>query len=118
MLEKNFDPQRAYRQSKLALIMFTFSLAEELKDFGITVNTLHPGTYLDTKMVTEAGIKPMGRVESGAQAEVYLATSPDLNEVNGQYFDVVVQSKAIRQAYDVEARKKLWALSMKLTRLQ
>ena len=118
MLEKNFDPQRAYRQSKLALIMFTFSLAEEVKDFGITVNALHPGTYLNTKMVNEAGIKPLGRAESGAQAEVYLATSPDLNEVNGQYFDVMEKSKAIRQAYDIEARKRLWTLSIKLTGLQ
>ena len=118
MLEKNFNPQQAYRQSKLALIMFTLDLAERVIDLGITVNALHPGTYLDTKMVTEAGIKPMGRAESGAEAEVYLATSPDLNEVSGQYFDVMEKSKAIRQAYDADARKKLWDLSMKLTGLQ
>ena len=118
MLEKNFDPHQAYRQSKLALIMFTFTMAEVIKDFDITVNALHPGTYLDTKMVREAGITPMGRAESGAKAEVYLATSPDLNEVSGQYYDVLEKSKAIKQAYDVEARKKLWTLSLKLTGLQ
>ena len=118
MLEKNFDPRQAYRQSKLALIMFTFTLAEEIKDLGITVNALHPGTYLDTKMVLEAGIEPIGTAESGAKAEVYLATSPDLNDVSGQYFDVMEKSKAIKQAYDIEARKKLWSLSIILTGLQ
>ena len=118
MLEKNFDPHQAYRQSKLALIMFTFTLAEEIKNFGITVNALHPGTYLDTKMVNEAGITPMGKAEDGAKAEVFLATSPDLKGVSGQYFDRMEKSKAIRQAYDVEARKKLWSISMKLTGLQ
>jgi NAD(P)-dependent dehydrogenase (short-subunit alcohol dehydrogenase family) len=118
MLEKKFDPHQAYRQSKLALIMFTFTMAEEINNFDITINSMHPGTYLDTKMVREAGIMPMGRAESGADAEVYLATSPDLNEVSGQYFDVMRKSKAIKQAYDVEARKKLWSLSMNLTGLQ
>jgi NAD(P)-dependent dehydrogenase (short-subunit alcohol dehydrogenase family) len=117
MLEKNFDPHQAYRQSKLALIMFTFTLAEKLKDFGITVNALHPGTYLDTKMVTEAGITPMGTAESGAKAEVYLAISPELNAIGGQYFDRMEKSRAIKQAYDVKAREKLWTLSMKLTGL-
>jgi NAD(P)-dependent dehydrogenase (short-subunit alcohol dehydrogenase family) len=117
MLEKNFDPHQAYRQSKLALIMFTFTLAEKMKDFGITVNALHPGTYLDTKMVTEAGIRPMGKAETGAKAEVYLATSPELNAVSGQYFDREQKSRAIQQAYDVNAREKLWSLSMKLTGL-
>ncbi|MEJ2296846.1 MAG: SDR family NAD(P)-dependent oxidoreductase, partial [Candidatus Lokiarchaeota archaeon] len=79
MLEKNYDPRRAYRQSKLALIMFSFTLAEKLKDANISVNALHPGTYLDTKMVREAGITPLGGIESGANAEVYLAIKPDRN---------------------------------------
>ncbi|MFX1496772.1 MAG: SDR family oxidoreductase [Promethearchaeota archaeon] len=117
MLEKNFDPRRAYRQSKLALIMFSFSLAERVKDYGINVNALHPGTYLDTKMVRSAGIRPLGKAEGGAEAEVYLATSPDLESVTGQYFNVMEKAKALDQAYDLEARKQLWNLSLKLTGL-
>jgi NAD(P)-dependent dehydrogenase (short-subunit alcohol dehydrogenase family) len=117
MFEKNFDPHRAYRQSKLALIMFSFVLAEKVKDLGISVNALHPGTYLDTKMVRNAGIKPLGKAEKGAEAEVYLATSPELEGVTGQYFDVKNVSNAMNQAYDVEARKRLWNISMKLTGL-
>lgn len=87
MLEENYDSSRAYRQSKLALIMFTIELAAKLNAENITVNSLHPGTYLDTKMVRNADITPQGEAESGAEAEVFLATSPELENVSGKYFD-------------------------------
>ena len=75
MLEKKFDGVTAYTQSKLlALVMFTFDLAEQLKQEHILVNCLHPGTYLDTNMVREAGIDPQGTAESGADTLVYFAT--------------------------------------------
>ncbi len=54
MLEHHYDPMHAYRQSKLALAMFTFDLAEQLKDEQITVNCLHPASLMNTKMVYEA----------------------------------------------------------------
>ena len=117
MLEKNFDGVTAYSQSKLALIMFTIDLAEQLKDENITVNALHPGTYLDTNMVHDAGIKPLGTAQSGADAEIYLATSDELKNVTGKYFNVKKEAKAHAQAYDVNARKKLHELSLKLTGL-
>lgn len=117
MLEKNFDGVTAYTQSKLAFIMFTFDLAEQLKNDNVTVNALHPGTYLDTNMVNEAGIKPLGTAQSGADAEVYLATSEGLKNVTGKYFNVKKEAKAHTQAYDTEARKKLRELTLNLTRL-
>lgn len=117
MLEKNFDGVIAYSQSKLALIMFTIDLAEQLKDKNITVNALHPGTYLDTNMVHDAGIKPLGTAQSGADAEVYLATSDNLKNVTGKYFNVKKEAKAHAQAYDSGARKKLREISLKLTGL-
>jgi NAD(P)-dependent dehydrogenase (short-subunit alcohol dehydrogenase family) len=117
MLEEHYDPRRAYRQSKLALIMFSFMLAEKLKDAKISVNALHPGTYLDTKMVREAGITPFGRAESGADAEVYLATSNDLEGVTGDFYDGKSRSRALDQAYNRQARMKLWNLSMELVGL-
>ena len=90
MMEKKFDGVAAYSQSKLALklalIMFTIDLAEQLKDKNITVNALHPGTYLDTNMVHDAGIRPLGTAQSGADAEVYLATSPELKNITGKLF--------------------------------
>lgn len=114
MLEKNFDGVTAYTQSKLALIMFTIDIAEELKKDNITVNSLHPGTYLDTNMVREAGIRPHGPVQSGADAEVYLATSPELNSITGKYFNVKKEAKALPQSYDATARKQLRDLTLKL----
>ncbi|MEO8414905.1 MAG: SDR family oxidoreductase [Ginsengibacter sp.] len=117
MMEKNFDGVAAYCRSKLALIMFTIDLAEELKNDNVTVNALHPGTYLDTNMVRDAGIKPLGTVQSGAEAEIYLATSPGLHTVTGKYFNVKKEARANAQAYDERARKHLRDLSLQLTGL-
>jgi NAD(P)-dependent dehydrogenase (short-subunit alcohol dehydrogenase family) len=117
MMENNFDGVTAYTQSKLALMMFTIDLAEQLKGDNITVNALHPGTYLDTNMVNEAGIHPLGTAQSGAVAEVYLATSPELKNVTGKYFNVKNESKAHSQAYDANARKKLRDLTVQLAGL-
>ncbi|MEP6950251.1 MAG: SDR family NAD(P)-dependent oxidoreductase [Ginsengibacter sp.] len=114
-LEKNFDSVTAYAQSKLALIMFTIDLSGELKNDNVTVNSLHPGTYLDTNMVHDAGIKPRGTAQSGADAEVYLATSPELTNVTGKYFNVKNEANANAQAYDVNARKRLRNLALQLT---
>lgn len=118
MMEKNFDGVTAYCQSKLALIMFTIDLAEELKDDNVTVNALHPGTYLDTNMVRDANIKPQGTPQSGADAEIFLATSPELKNVSGKYFNVKKEAKANAQAYDAKARKRLKELSLQLTGLE
>ena len=115
MLEKNFDAVQAYCQSKLALIMFTITLAEKLKDKNITVNSLHPGTYLNTNMVRRSNIQPWGEPESGADAEVFLATSPSLDNITGKYFNVKTEASADSQAYDKKARERLWNLSFKLT---
>ena len=116
MLEHDYDGFRAYRQSKLAMIMFTFDLAQELKDTGVTVNALHPASLMNTKMVFEYFGRTMTTVEEGAEALEYLALSPELNNVTGTYFDGKQQSKAISQAYDPEARKKLKKLSEELVK--
>jgi NAD(P)-dependent dehydrogenase (short-subunit alcohol dehydrogenase family) len=107
MLERGYDGMRAYCQSKLALIMASIELAERLDPAEVTVNALHPGTLLDTKMVREGWGSPMGPVETGIEAEVYLATSADLDGVTGEYFDRTKQSKAKAQAYDSQARRTL-----------
>jgi NAD(P)-dependent dehydrogenase (short-subunit alcohol dehydrogenase family) len=117
LLEKNFDGVTAYTQSKLALIMFTIDLAGELKNDNVTVNSLHPGTYLDTNMVHDAGIKPHNTAQSGADAEVYLATFPGLTNVTGKYFNVKKEARAHPQAYDADARKQLRDITLQLTGL-
>lgn len=118
MMEKDFNSARAYSQSKLALIMYTFELAERIKEKNITVNALHPGTLLDTNMVRNAGITPWGEPETGAGAEVYLAVSDELDGVTGKYFDVKKETRPDRQAYDSHARKQLWDLSLDLSNLK
>ena len=118
MFEKKFDGVQAYRQSKLALIMFTIDLANQLREERITVNSLHPGTFLNTNMVRKANIIPMGEPEIGADAEIYLATSTDMEGVTGKYLNIKVEAKANAQAYNQEARKKLREIGLKYTGLR
>jgi NAD(P)-dependent dehydrogenase (short-subunit alcohol dehydrogenase family) len=115
MLEKEYGGIRAYRQSKTALVMFTFDLAERLTKNGVTVNCLHPATYMDTNMVRDAGVTPRNTVQTGVDALLYIATAPGLDGVTGRFFNQKEEDRAIGQAYDVGARQQLRRLSEKLT---
>jgi NAD(P)-dependent dehydrogenase (short-subunit alcohol dehydrogenase family) len=115
MLERGYAGRRAYCQSKLAMIMTSLTMAERLDAATLTVNTLHPGSLLDTKMVREGWGAPLGPVEDGIEAELHLVTAPDLDAVTGQYFDRLSPARALPQAYDPAARERLWALSCALT---
>jgi NAD(P)-dependent dehydrogenase (short-subunit alcohol dehydrogenase family) len=118
MLEENYDAWDAYGQSKRALIMFTLDLAEQLKHEGVTANALHPGTLLDTKMVRESFGHGRGDVQQGGDAVVFLATSPDVEGVTGQFFDQMKETMMDRQATDRGAREQLYRLSCDLTGLR
>jgi NAD(P)-dependent dehydrogenase (short-subunit alcohol dehydrogenase family) len=120
MLENGYDGLRAYRQSKLALVMFTFDLAEDLRETGITVNSLHPASLMNTRMVIETDYfgGPMTTVDEGAHAVEYLVTSPWLEGVTGEYFDGKQRAHANAQAYDKEARRRLRILSEQLSKLK
>lgn len=115
MLEREYDGSRAYGQSKLAQILFTRDLAQELEDTNVTANSLHPATYMDTAMVRSAGVAPRSTVEEGAQAVLFVATSPALDGKSGLFFNGTAEMRANAQAYDTAARAKLRELSMKLT---
>jgi NAD(P)-dependent dehydrogenase (short-subunit alcohol dehydrogenase family) len=117
MLTRTYSGTRAYCQSKLAQIMFTVDLADELPGAGVTVNALHPATYMDTTMVRRAGITPSSSVEEGAQATLNLATSPALEGRSGLYFNGLQEARADGQAYDAKARQRLKAISLELTSL-
>jgi NAD(P)-dependent dehydrogenase (short-subunit alcohol dehydrogenase family) len=114
MLERGYDAMKAYTRSKLAQIMFTFELAERLSGTEVSVNALHPASLMDTKMVLETFGRSMSTVQQGADATVRLAVSPELERVTGRYFDGQREGRANRQAYDAQARKRLWALSEEL----
>jgi NAD(P)-dependent dehydrogenase (short-subunit alcohol dehydrogenase family) len=116
MLERRYDAMRAYGQSKLTQIMFTFELAERLRgeNAGVTVNALHPASLMNTKMVYESFGYTMSTVEDGVEATLRLAISPELEGVTGRYFDRLREARPNKQADDAEARRRLWRLSEEL----
>jgi NAD(P)-dependent dehydrogenase (short-subunit alcohol dehydrogenase family) len=117
MLMRSYDGAQAYMQSKLAQVMFTIDLAQELAGSGITVNCLHPATYMATTMVREAGVSPVSTVEEGADAILNLAVSPALEGRSGLYYNRKQETRANAQAYDTAARERLRILSRTLTGL-
>lgn len=111
MLERGYTSMRSYAQSKLAQILFTFELAERAPD-GVTSDALHPATLMDTQMV-RGFMGPRGArstVAEGADTVMHVIDSPG----TGRYFDGQKESTADRQAYDPEARRRLWELSESL----
>jgi NAD(P)-dependent dehydrogenase (short-subunit alcohol dehydrogenase family) len=115
-MRKKFSGYKAYGQSKLANILFTKHLSEQLDGQQITVNCLHPGVVA-TKIFDNLGkigtamIKPfMISPEKGAQTSVYLATSDQVSNITGEYFSrkKVVNSSSTSQ--DKEIARKLWEL--------
>jgi NAD(P)-dependent dehydrogenase (short-subunit alcohol dehydrogenase family) len=115
MITKGYSGSRAYAQSKLSQIMFTIDLADELKGSGVTVNSLHPATYMNTTMVRAGGITPMSTVEQGGDAILYLVRGNDVANKSGLFFNGMNEAKANPQAYDAAARKRLRSLSLELT---
>jgi len=117
MLTHGYSGRRAYCQSKLAQIMFTFDLAQELEGSGMIANCLHPATYMDTTMVRLSGVQPMNSVDAGADAILQLVESSGLKSRSGLYFDGLQPSRANAQAYDLSARARLRSLSFQLVGL-
>jgi len=117
MLARGYSGAHAYCQSKLAQIMFTIDLAEELDGTGVTVNALHPATYMDTHMVRAAGHTPISSVEEGADAILNLAVGEAGANRSGAYFNGLREARALAQAHDAQARRRLRDVSLVLTEL-
>src|SRR5215203_1484727 len=106
MLERRWDGWQGYCQSKLAQIMMTTDLSEELAGTGVTANALHPATLMPTKMVVgRFGVQ--SALEEGVQNTVRLIADPGLTNVSGRYFNGDREAMAHHQAYDVMARARL-----------
>ena len=116
MLQQDYSPGRAYGQSKLAQVMYTADLSKKLLARNITVNSLHPATYMDTSMVLSLDIKPRSSVMDGRDAVLHLVN--DSNVGNGEFYDGLELSKAHAQAYDEAARAQLWIVSEQLVKAE
>jgi NAD(P)-dependent dehydrogenase (short-subunit alcohol dehydrogenase family) len=116
MLEQHYSGHQAYCQSKLAQVLFTIDLSEQVGD-GVTVNALHPGTYMPTKMVHAAGVRPVASLEEGIAATTRLVIDPALEAMSGRFFNGQQEARAHAQAYDPDARRRLRQLSDQLTGL-
>ncbi|WP_207535094.1 SDR family NAD(P)-dependent oxidoreductase [Desertivirga arenae] len=117
MLEHNYNSRKAYAQSKFAQIMFTFTLAGQMKDTKIRVNALHPEKLMNTKMVLEAFGSAETTVEQGTEVVLHVATSPQTENITGAYFNKKDIAEARAQAYDLMARDKLYRLSKELVKI-
>ena len=126
-LKNNFTFWKAYSQSKLANVLFTYELAQRLKGTGVTVNCLHPGAVATNmginrqtgfgKFITRL-LKPFFQTpEKGASTSIYLATSNEVKEVSGKYFYRKKPIESSKSSHDKDLAKRLWKLSEELTDL-
>jgi len=112
MLEGHYSGVHAYGQSKLAEVMSGFELAGRIPATEVTVNSLHPATYMPTKMVLKEVGNSIDSLEEGVAATLRLINDDGLAPVTGKFFDRTREAKANAQAYDPIARLELWTRSL------
>ncbi|MCB0091124.1 MAG: SDR family oxidoreductase [Caldilineaceae bacterium] len=126
-MRRNYGGFQAYARSKLANLLFTYELARRLAGTAVTVNALHPGAVNTNIWNNVDGLlgrllRAVGKfyflpVEAGAATAIYLATSPDVTGVTGQYF---AKQKAVRSSpgsYRTDVAARLWDVSTAMTGL-
>jgi NAD(P)-dependent dehydrogenase (short-subunit alcohol dehydrogenase family) len=114
MLEHDYNGTLAYGQSKLAQVIFGFDLANRFSASELTVNSLHPATYMPTKMVLAEVGHSIDSLESGVATTARLISDPDLAGTTAKFFDRNREAKANAQAYDEAVRTELWRRSLEL----
>jgi NAD(P)-dependent dehydrogenase (short-subunit alcohol dehydrogenase family) len=125
--ERSYSGARAYNQSKLANVLFTYELARRLADTAVTANTLHPGV-----VSTSFGADDPGRLQrlvvpvmrpfmkspaQGAATSVHVASAPDLEQVTGRYFAHSTAKRSSKRSYDEAVAARLWQMSADLVGL-
>ncbi|MFF3036672.1 Rossmann-fold NAD(P)-binding domain-containing protein [Arthrobacter citreus] len=126
-MANSYSGARAYSQSKLANVLFTYELARKLEGSRVTANVLHPGIVSTSFGTEDPGaaqrvfvplLRPlMQRAEAGAATSVRLASASELEAVSGTYFSRGKVRRSSRRSYDQRAAARLWAISAALTRL-
>lgn len=125
MGERKYSGWGAYSQSKLANVMFTYSLARRLEGTGVTANVLHPGFVSTGFGRNNNGLLGMlmpvaqwfaKKPDEGAETSIYLAASPEVSGVTGKYFASRKAKDSSQRSYDIDAQERLWALSEELVR--
>jgi retinol dehydrogenase 14 len=121
---RKYRGMQVYGMTKLANIMFTFELAERLRGTGVAANCVHPGAVNTSFGTNNRGImtllfrafKPFMRSpEQGGDTVIYLASSPDVEEMTGKYLSDRKLITASDMAYDKDLRERLWEISEELT---
>ena len=125
--ERSYSGARAYNQSKLANVLFTYELARRLQGTTVTANALHPGVVR-----TDLGAEDPRRIQRlivpfarpfmkaparGAATSIHLASAPDLEQVTGRYFASSKPRRSSKPSYDQAAAARLWQISADLTGL-
>jgi retinol dehydrogenase 14 len=125
--ERGYSGARAYNQSKLANVMFTYELARRLAGCGVTANALHPGVVSTSFGAEDPGgaqrlmvpfMRPFMKTPTqGAATSIHLASSPDLDTVTGRYFANSKPKKSSDRSYDEAVAARLWQVSADLVGL-
>ena len=124
--ERSYSGARAYNQSKLANVLFTYELARRLQGTSVTANALHPGVVrtafgAEDPRAVQRLLMPVMRPfmkapAQGAATSVYLASAPDLERVTGRFFAGSKPRKSGKRSYDRAAAARLWQVSADLAR--
>ena len=124
--ERGYGGWRAYSQSKLAQVLFTHELARRLSGTDVTANCLHPGAIATNiwgnaagraRVLTKVVRLFMAGPQKGAETSVYLASSPEIAGVSGEYFEKKRAKKSSTESYDEHVAERLWDASADLTNL-
>ncbi len=124
--EKGYKGAKAYSQSKLTNVLFTYELARRLQGTGVTANCLHPGvvgTNLGSGVSGAFGfvvraLRPlMKSPEKGAETSIYLASSPEVEGLSGGYFVKKAEARSSNASHDERLATRLWEVSAELTNL-
>lgn len=115
---RNYSGWTAYNDSKLANILFTYELARRLEGTGVTVNALHPG-FVNTNFQHAAGLNMRGPLtpEEGADTQIWLAMSDEVEGVNGKYFVRRRDTRSSDISYDRDVARRLWDVSAGMVRI-